>query len=171
MSPNCLMARVLKSKYFKDCSFMEAGLGNNPSWVWRSIWEGRKVLEAGFRWSIGNGASVRIDKDPWLPLAGDFKPRRIDADEGFTWVRQLINDDMATWKEEVISRLFFPDHARCILSIPLSWTNKPDAMVWHFTHSGHYSVSSGYMAALDLQHRRQGSSDDGSTDENGSDKR
>ncbi|XP_058224562.1 uncharacterized mitochondrial protein AtMg00310-like [Rhododendron vialii] len=67
VSPKCLMATVMKTKYFKDCDFMEARLGSNLSWVWRSIWEGRRVLEAGMRWSIGNGFSVCIDADPWIP--------------------------------------------------------------------------------------------------------
>ncbi|XP_058218798.1 uncharacterized mitochondrial protein AtMg00310-like [Rhododendron vialii] len=34
MSLECLLAQVLKSRYFKDKSFMEAELGSNPSWVW-----------------------------------------------------------------------------------------------------------------------------------------
>ncbi|KAF7153626.1 hypothetical protein RHSIM_Rhsim01G0011800 [Rhododendron simsii] len=33
VSPKCLMARVMKSKYFKDCDFMESRLGSNPSWA------------------------------------------------------------------------------------------------------------------------------------------
>ncbi|XP_074293729.1 uncharacterized protein LOC141620871 [Silene latifolia] len=33
----CLMARVLKGKYFGDRSFVDAELGHNPSYTWRRI--------------------------------------------------------------------------------------------------------------------------------------
>ena len=32
-----LFFRVYKARYFPNCSFMEAELGNNPSYVWRSL--------------------------------------------------------------------------------------------------------------------------------------
>lgn len=45
-------------------AFFDARVGSNPSWTWRSILEGRKVLLEGVRWRIGNGKKVRIDIDP-----------------------------------------------------------------------------------------------------------
>ena len=35
--------------------------------------EGRNVLDRGLRWSIGNGQSVRIWGDRWLPTHNSFK--------------------------------------------------------------------------------------------------
>ncbi|XP_058222863.1 uncharacterized protein LOC131332577 [Rhododendron vialii] len=76
-------------------------------------------------------------------------------DGGFVRVNQLINPSSATWKEDIIFRLFVPDHARCILSIPLSWTNRVDKLVWHQLHAGTYNVSSGYLSALELKNQRK----------------
>lgn len=35
--PNSLISRVFKAKYFPISNFMHANLGNNPSYVWKSI--------------------------------------------------------------------------------------------------------------------------------------
>ncbi|XP_072074186.1 uncharacterized protein [Arachis hypogaea] len=37
-----------------------------PSWGWRSILEGCKVVEKGLVWRVGDGSSIRIFSDPWL---------------------------------------------------------------------------------------------------------
>lgn len=34
-----LVSRVFKARYFADGNFLNAKLGNNPSYVWRSVWE------------------------------------------------------------------------------------------------------------------------------------
>ncbi|XP_016193039.1 uncharacterized protein LOC107633966 [Arachis ipaensis] len=48
-----LLHRVYKAKYFSYSPFMNAQIGQNPSWAWRSILEGRNVLEKGLNWQIG----------------------------------------------------------------------------------------------------------------------
>ena len=68
-----LTHRILKARYFPDSNFMEAQLGLKPSYTWRSLLAGRKVLDKGLRWSIGNGQSVRIWADRWLPTPNSFK--------------------------------------------------------------------------------------------------
>ncbi|KAL5553514.1 hypothetical protein UlMin_040915 [Ulmus minor] len=37
-SPDSLVGKVLKACYFPNCSFLEAKIGGNPSFSWRSIW-------------------------------------------------------------------------------------------------------------------------------------
>lgn len=37
-NPTCLMAQILKARYFRSSSFLEAELSDNPSFIWRSIW-------------------------------------------------------------------------------------------------------------------------------------
>ena len=59
-NPGSLTHRVLKAKYFPESNFMEAQIGKKPSYIWRNLMEGKKVLDKGLRWSIGNGRSVRI---------------------------------------------------------------------------------------------------------------
>ena len=47
--PNSLVARIMKARYFKHSSFMEAKAGYQPSFIWRSILWGREVSEKGLR--------------------------------------------------------------------------------------------------------------------------
>ena len=42
-----LVARILKAKYYASGSFLSAEIGSNPSFTWRSLIEGRTVLNKG----------------------------------------------------------------------------------------------------------------------------
>ena len=59
---NSLAHRVLKAKYFPGSNFLEAELGKNPSFTWRSLVAARGVLHRGLRWNIGNGRKAKIDR-------------------------------------------------------------------------------------------------------------
>ncbi|XP_012468921.2 uncharacterized protein LOC105787003 [Gossypium raimondii] len=55
-----LLARLLKAKYYRGSDFMEASLGANPSFFWRSIWCAKGLLGSGLKWRIGSGTSMSI---------------------------------------------------------------------------------------------------------------
>lgn len=38
-----------------------------PSYTRRGIWEAKWVVRRGVRWRVGNGESVRVWSDPWVP--------------------------------------------------------------------------------------------------------
>lgn len=65
--PNSLCARVLKGRYFPDSDFWNASQPSGASFTWRSILFGRELLKKGVRWGIGNGTSVKIINDFWIP--------------------------------------------------------------------------------------------------------
>jgi hypothetical protein len=44
-NPESLCARVLKAKYFPNCSILEAPLGSGISYTWRSILKGVSLLK------------------------------------------------------------------------------------------------------------------------------
>ena len=54
--PNSLLHKVLKAKYFPDCTFMEAAVPSHSSYTWRSIAQARHVIRLGTRWRIGSGS-------------------------------------------------------------------------------------------------------------------
>ena len=61
-NPDSLFHRVLKAKYFKNSSFLEAQLGNSPLYTWRSLMEAKDIVEREMRWNIGNGRNINVWK-------------------------------------------------------------------------------------------------------------
>jgi len=44
-----LLTRILKAKYFPRRDFLDATLGHNPSYTWRSLWSTQSLLTLGHR--------------------------------------------------------------------------------------------------------------------------
>ena len=53
--PDLLVSRVYKARNFPTCSFLEVGLGCNPSYLWKSILAAQKLVRIGVRKLIGDG--------------------------------------------------------------------------------------------------------------------
>ena len=46
---------------------MEAKNPSSASYAWKSIIKGREVIRRGATWTIGDGHSILVWKDNWLP--------------------------------------------------------------------------------------------------------
>lgn len=53
--PASLVHSILQCKCFPNGSFLEANLGRNPSFIWRSFCSARTLLQEGLRWRVGDG--------------------------------------------------------------------------------------------------------------------
>ena len=67
------MAKILKAKYYPRTFFIEAKVGTKPSFAWRSILGVRDLLEASIIWKVGNGQSIDIWGDKWVPIPLTFR--------------------------------------------------------------------------------------------------
>lgn len=61
------MARVLKARYFKHTDIIEASMGSNPSYIWRSLMWSRNIIDSGAMWKVGKGEIIRVRKVAWIP--------------------------------------------------------------------------------------------------------
>ena len=61
-----LFYKVYKGRYFSRYSFMMAELGNNSSFVWRSLLAIRDIIKEGSRWKVGDGSTIRVSSHAWL---------------------------------------------------------------------------------------------------------
>ena len=64
---NSLFYRVFKANFFPNCTIMEAKEGHGGSYAWKGILKGRKVIQRGAKWRVGNGNSIKLWGDKWLP--------------------------------------------------------------------------------------------------------
>lgn len=72
-------------------------------------------------WHIGNGNSVRIKQDQWLPNQPSRTPISALPDlPPDATVSSLVNHENGEWKTEIVQANFLPHEAAAILSIPLS---------------------------------------------------
>ncbi|KAL9448689.1 hypothetical protein AB3S75_016060 [Citrus x aurantiifolia] len=149
-SPNSLVAKVLKARYFKHDGFMNAKLGSKPSFVWRSVLWGRQVIQKGSRWRIGNGENIKVYKTNWIPRPSTFRPISAPTMAPDTTVAELIDSEQH-WKEKLICDHFRGEDAKAISQIPLPRRPHDDQLIWHYDKRGQYSVKSGYQVAMKMK--------------------
>nr|XP_023920446.1 uncharacterized protein LOC112031976 [Quercus suber] len=144
-----LFYRVFKGKYFPNCSIFEAN-SSSGSFTWKSIMWSREVIEKGSFWGIGNGKSVQIYKDSWLPSPDGRISSPVSHLTPESTVDSLINSTLGGWNTNLIDLCFYPPQAILIKSLPLGSTPQPDTLVWRPEKSGCYSVKSGYKLLCEL---------------------
>lgn len=90
---NSLFYRVFKAKYFLDGSIFEAK-EKSGSYAWKSVLRARIVISIGAKWRVGDGLSIQVFTNSWLPGEGSDRivslPKFLHND---TTVSQLIDLD------------------------------------------------------------------------------
>ncbi|XP_062103683.1 uncharacterized protein LOC133814782 [Humulus lupulus] len=142
--PDSLVSKVFKARYFPKGEFLEAELGSNPSYIWRSIFETKAIIKKGLRRRVGTGSTTRICLDPWLPV--EEHPYVTSELHGLEdkCVDSLFMVNQRTWDEEVVRDLFNDRDRLAILSIPLGIASEGDVWYWGLDRTDLYSVKSAY---------------------------
>ena len=105
--PNSLCAQILGAKYFPNGDVLSATTRNNMSYTWRSILKGLKVLKNGIIWRVGDGRSIRIWEDPWLPREWTRRPITPPRNNLLVRVDELIDQKRGIWDEELVRYIFW----------------------------------------------------------------
>jgi ribonuclease HI len=144
--PNSLCARVLRARYHPNGDLIDTVFTGNPSSTWTAIVYGLELLKKGVVWRVGNGRSIRIWRDSWLPRRSYMKvlsPRRSSR---LRWVSELL-DTSGQWRTELVRRTFNPIDAEVILSIKPAF-RFDDVLAWQPEKTGIFSVRSAYRLAF-----------------------
>lgn len=157
------MAKVIKSIYYPRSDIfktdsLKVKCKPSDSWMWKSWNSAVELIEEGSGWNVGNGASIKIWEDYWIP-ASQWKFPFTPRPEGcsINKVHGLMNQGGGGgWNQAVIRNLFSEKEAQAILKIPISIMGEKDRLYWRDTKDGQYSVASGYNTAQRLKIRRKG---------------
>ncbi|CAA7019206.1 unnamed protein product [Microthlaspi erraticum] len=145
-SPNCLLARVLKGKYFPTSNFLDGISTEGGSHGWKGISIGRDLLKEKVGRVIGNGKSTRIWDDPWLSTKEPIRPMGPAPEYAKDMKVADILLPSGVWNEALINEML-PLHKEQILSLVPGSFDKDDRLAWLPQASGGYSVKSGYYTA------------------------
>lgn len=123
---------------------INAELGHNPSFIWRSLLEAQHLLRKGARWRVGDGTKISILGLPWLMTTeSPCITSEPDPLQNHT-VTSLMCMERKEWDTEVLADVLNERDRSCVLAIPLSNSRTEDHLYWRLEDSGNYSVKSAY---------------------------
>ena len=97
------------------------------------------------KWRIGDGKSIDIYSDNWLPGEGSSKitSPRVPKLVGVK-VFVLISSTTSTWDQNLLYQHFINFEDQHIMAIPLCMTHQKDVHIWLGYSNGEYSVKTSY---------------------------
>lgn len=116
--PSSLVTHLYKARYFPKSNFLDAQIGSNPSYVWRSILEAQNLVRSGAAVRVGAGTSVSIINDPWLPSDDPYIETRDEWLQG-KQVAHLLRPDTNQWNMELLGSIFGERDLALIAPMPI----------------------------------------------------
>lgn len=145
-NPNALVSKLLKARYYPNCSLLQARRTGWLSFTWSGIWEAKEFVKDGLRWVMGDGRSINIYQDRWLRGKPDYCVDQYTQQQAprDTKVCDFLLKNQKAWDECKIRRTFNTVDAEAILAVRVSQCSTKDRVAWLHSINGRYSVSSGY---------------------------
>ncbi|KAL0013274.1 hypothetical protein SO802_000343 [Lithocarpus litseifolius] len=127
-----LCMEVLRSKYKVKEDWLRSEPSKFASPTWRAIERAKKLIEKGACFLLGDGKSINIWADPWVPWTEDFmpKPRIDDYLQLPNKAHHVIDHNFKAWDEDMVKEVFSAKDAQAILSIPIPHHPKQDRLIW-----------------------------------------
>lgn len=117
-NPNLLMSKVLKVRYFPHSGLLDLKTMGGALWIWKSLHSSIPLLRCGLRKQVGDGKTINIWDDAWLP-GKDCGKINSQKPQGclVNWVSDLISSHK--WNNDFLMSLFSPVDVQRIQQIPL----------------------------------------------------
>ena len=98
---------------------MEVRLKRDISYAPRSILKGVELLKKGIIWRVGDGNSINIWSDPWMPRGITRKVTSMRGNHLVTKVEELIDPVTNTWDTNLVCQTFNAEDDEIIFQIPI----------------------------------------------------
>jgi hypothetical protein len=106
---------------------------------------------------MGNGESIRIWGDKWLPFPSSYQVQSlVEGLDPEAKVICLIDSATAGWNVPLIRSSFVATEADTICSLILSPLGQPDKLVWLGNSNGRFSVRSAYHMEMSRRSSARG---------------
>lgn len=105
---------------------------------------GRELLKEGLVWRIGNGRSIHVMTDNWIPRSGLKRPLGLKPGTSVQKVEDLLLPEGQGWKMDKLQELFFESDIADITKISVGRAGTEDYLAWNYTKNGIFSVKSAY---------------------------
>ncbi|KAH1073280.1 hypothetical protein J1N35_025608 [Gossypium stocksii] len=143
---DALWVRVLHSKYGWKNQILDTIHRSSCSHLWRSLSKVWSFCRENFIWSVGDGRTIRVWKDAWIPKVGPlcyYVSAHSNIDLECTLKDWVLSD--GSWNLEMFQLWFSKDMIKRIVSIPLPHPNGGvDRIIWARSGSGSFSMKSAY---------------------------
>lgn len=151
LHPSSLLARSLSAKYRFGGTWFDYKPSRSASPLWKAISNAATFIASDFRWSIGNGRSIRWDTDPWL-CGVPFSRLPLTFCSSYLTPGSLLNSLMmdGSWNGDLIASLFPPPLVDNILSVPCGGEGLEDVLTWGKGYCDRVSVSEVYLSSIDI---------------------
>lgn len=124
---NPLVTSIMKVKYFPNTDFLTAKLGDNPSYMWRSIIVAQEVVQKGCRMSIGTGTDTLVWKIPWLPChENGYLTTLMPIELEHIKVCDLLDVQEKKWDDAILKELFNEKDIQLIQNVHLPLRHTKD---------------------------------------------
>jgi hypothetical protein len=140
MRPESLCARVLKGKYYSNCTFLEAPRKKKSSDTWRAILFGRHALVKGLIRRVGPGDGTNIWSDNWIPCSPLLKPLVRPPGVQAELVCDLFVPGTRQWDSQLVRNSFCALDAEEILKLKPGTRMEEDMIAWAHERTGLYSA-------------------------------
>ena len=87
--------------------------------VWHGIEYGLELLKKGVVWRLGNGKSIQILRDNWIPRQSGLSIQSMKTRSRLRWVNQLLLPHSNDWNKQIIDKLFYNFDSEEIYKIKL----------------------------------------------------
>jgi hypothetical protein len=141
--PESLCARVLKAKYYPRGQLQDTVFPRGASSSWQAIQHGLELLKKGLIWRIGNGQSIRIWRDPWIPRPHSFRPISKQRNCRIRRVSGFLSQQGA-WDMQKLQSYFLQVNIEEIIELRPSPRLQHDILAWAPEKSGVFSVRCAY---------------------------